>query len=165
MPASALGTANSAPTSASVISAALRRRLGLPQAPRSNPMACNLSHPRGFSKGISDFRCIMETMEATVRADRAGARVDELLVPYVPRLVRAWSAEPDAPRARTLDGSLVSVDISGFTALAERLAVNGKAGAEELVERIWSVFEELIGVAERHGGDVLKFRGDALLLL
>ena len=42
--------------------------------------------------------------------------------------------------------------------------MNGKAGAEELVGRISAVFDELIGVAERHGGDVLKFRGDALLL-
>ena len=40
----------------------------------------------------------------------------------------------------------------------------GKAGAEELVGRISAVFDGLIGVAERHGGDVLKFRGDALLL-
>jgi class 3 adenylate cyclase/tetratricopeptide (TPR) repeat protein len=88
------------------------------------------------------------------------------LKPYLPRLVRGWSEEdPPGPRARVVDGSLVSVDISGFTALAERLSVNGRAGAEELVERISSVFEELIAVAERHGGDVLKFRGDALLLL
>src|SRR5262249_12479771 len=43
-------------------------------------------------------------------------------------------------------------------------AVNGRAGAEELVTQISSVFDELIVVAERHGGDVLKFRGDALLL-
>jgi class 3 adenylate cyclase/tetratricopeptide (TPR) repeat protein len=84
--------------------------------------------------------------------------------PYVPRLIRGWSEEPAGPRTRVLDGSLVSVDISGFTALAERLAVNGKAGAEELVGRISAVFDDLIGVAERHGGDVLKFRGDALLL-
>ncbi len=84
--------------------------------------------------------------------------------PYLPRLVRGWSEDPAGPRARTLDGSLVSVDISGFTALAEQLAVNGKAGAEELVGRISAVFDDLIGVAERHGGDVLKFRGDALLL-
>ena len=61
--------------------------------------------------------------------------------PYLPRLIRGFSEEsPPGPRARVLDGSLVSVDISGFTALAERLAVNGKAGAEELVERISSVF-------------------------
>ncbi len=43
--------------------------------------------------------------------------------------------------------------------------MHGKAGAEELVQRISSVFDDLIAVAERHGGDVLKFRGDALLLL
>jgi class 3 adenylate cyclase/tetratricopeptide (TPR) repeat protein len=89
---------------------------------------------------------------------------DALLMPYLPRLVRGWSTEPDAPRARTLEGSLVSVDISGFTALAERLSVKGRAGAEELVQRISSCFDRLIAVAERHGGDVLKFRGDALLL-
>ena len=63
-----------------------------------------------------------------------------------------------------LEGSLVSVDISGFTALAERLSAKGKAGAEELVQRISGCFDRLIEVAERHGGDVLKFRGDALLL-
>jgi class 3 adenylate cyclase/tetratricopeptide (TPR) repeat protein len=87
------------------------------------------------------------------------------LGPYVPRLVRAWSEERSAPRARSIDGTLVSIDISGFTALAERLQARGKAGAEELVTRISGVFDALIEVAERHGGDVLKFRGDALLLL
>ena len=87
------------------------------------------------------------------------------LAPYLPRLVRVWSTEADAPRARILDGSLVSVDISGFTALSERLAEKGREGAEELVRTISGIFAELIEVAERHGGDVLKFRGDALLLL
>ena len=86
------------------------------------------------------------------------------LAPYVPRLIRNWSLEPHA-RVRAIDGSLVSVDISGFTALSEQLAARGREGAEELVSTISSVFSELIEVAERHGGDVLKFRGDALLLL
>ncbi|HEY6584810.1 MAG TPA: tetratricopeptide repeat protein [Gaiellaceae bacterium] len=87
------------------------------------------------------------------------------LSPYLPRLVRGWSLEPGGPRARTLDGSLVSVDISGFTALSEQLAQKGREGAEELVRTISDVFARLIDAAERHGGDVLKFRGDALLLL
>jgi class 3 adenylate cyclase/tetratricopeptide (TPR) repeat protein len=89
---------------------------------------------------------------------------DSTLAPYLPRLVHEWSTDPQGPRLRTIDGSLVSVDISGFTALAERLASKGRAGAEELVLRISSCFDGLIEVAERHGGDVLKFRGDALLL-
>ena len=65
---------------------------------------------------------------------------------------------------RELDGTLVSVDLSGFTRLSERLQAKGRAGAEELVLAVSGVFEGLIGVAERRGGDVLKFRGDALLL-
>jgi class 3 adenylate cyclase/tetratricopeptide (TPR) repeat protein len=87
------------------------------------------------------------------------------LSPYLPRLVRGLSTRTDAPRAQSLDGSLVSVDISGFTALSERLAQKGREGAEELVRTISGIFARLIDVAERHGGDVLKFRGDALLLL
>jgi class 3 adenylate cyclase/tetratricopeptide (TPR) repeat protein len=64
-----------------------------------------------------------------------------------------------------LEGTLVSVDLSGFTSLSERLAARGRAGAEELILAISGCFEALIGIASRHGGDVLKFRGDALLLL
>ena len=84
------------------------------------------------------------------------------LDPYVARLVRDWEV---GTTARELDGSLVSVDLSGFTALSERLAAQGRAGAEELVFLISSVFDGLIGAAAQRGGDVLKFRGDALLIL
>ncbi len=90
---------------------------------------------------------------------------DADLAPYLPRLVRRWSEDPASSRLRVLDGSLVSADVSGFTALSERLAARGREGAEELVDTISAVFDGLIQVAERHGGDVLKFRGDALLLL
>jgi len=85
--------------------------------------------------------------------------------PYLPRLVRDWAARTPAEPWRELEGSLVSVDLSGFTALAERLQAKGRAGAEELVLAISGVFEGLIGIANRRGGDVLKFRGDALLIL
>ncbi len=53
----------------------------------------------------------------------------------------------------------------GFTALSERLAERGKLGAEELIVLISRCYSGLIDIAERYGGDVLKFRGDALLLL
>jgi class 3 adenylate cyclase/tetratricopeptide (TPR) repeat protein len=85
--------------------------------------------------------------------------------PYLPRLVLDWAAHAPGERWRELDGSLVSVDLTGFTALAERLQAKGRAGAEELVLAVSGVFEGLIGIAYRRGGDVLKFRGDALLLL
>jgi class 3 adenylate cyclase/tetratricopeptide (TPR) repeat protein len=85
--------------------------------------------------------------------------------PYLPRLVLDWAAQSPAEQWRELDGSLVSVDLTGFTALAERLQAKGRAGAEELILAISGVFEGLIGIANRRGGDVLKFRGDALLIL
>ena len=82
--------------------------------------------------------------------------------PYLPLLARTW--EGGTPY-RELDATLVSVDLSGFTSLSERLAQKGKAGAEELILVVSGCFEGLIGIASRHGGDVIKFRGDALLLL
>ena len=83
--------------------------------------------------------------------------------PYLSRLVLDWSADGGLG-VRELEGTLVSVDLSGFTALSERLQAKGRAGAEELTLAVSGVFEGLIGITERHGGDVLKFRGDALLL-
>ena len=85
--------------------------------------------------------------------------------PYLPRLVVDWRREHPDARFAVVPGSLVSVDISGFTALSERLQAKGRVGAEELILLISGVFEGLIAIAHRHGGDVLKFRGDALLLL
>ncbi len=65
----------------------------------------------------------------------------------------------------TVSGSLGFVDISGFTALSERLAALGRVGAEELTEVLGLVFGEMIDLASRRGGTLLKFGGDALLLL
>jgi class 3 adenylate cyclase len=56
------------------------------------------------------------------------------LTPYVQRVVVDWvRGEPDA-RRRELEGTLAFVDISGFTAMSERLAQKGKLGAEEVTE-------------------------------
>jgi class 3 adenylate cyclase/tetratricopeptide (TPR) repeat protein len=49
--------------------------------------------------------------------------------------------------------------------LSERLQRHGRPGAEELVGLISATFAGLIGISDHYGGDVLKFRGDALLIL
>lgn len=85
--------------------------------------------------------------------------------PYLPRLVCDWARDHPDDRVRELDGTLVSADVSGFTSLSERLAAKGRVGTEELILVLSGCFEGLIGIADRHGGDVLKFRGDALLIL
>ena len=86
------------------------------------------------------------------------------LTPYVPRVVIDWlRTAPDATQ-RELDGTLAFVDLSGFTAMSERLADRGKAGAEELTDVINRTFSSLLDVAYENGGGLLKMGGDALLL-
>ena len=53
-------------------------------------------------------------------------------------------------------------DISGFTALSERLAERDTAaGAEELSRLLNACFGHAVDVIARHGGDILRFAGDA----
>src|SRR3989304_5021300 len=86
------------------------------------------------------------------------------LPPYVPRLLIDWQIAFPESRFREIDGTLVFVDISGFTRMSERLARKGKVGAEEVTEVINSSFTRLLTVAWDDGGGLLKFGGDALLL-
>jgi len=60
--------------------------------------------------------------------------------------------------------ALLFADISGFTSLTEKMGRMGREGAEELTVRLNHFFESLLAVIDCHGGDVLKFGGDALLI-
>src|SRR5919204_7039425 len=84
--------------------------------------------------------------------------------PFVPRVVLDWLRDAPDVRHRELEGTLAFVDISGFTAMSEKLAQKGKLGAEEVTDVMNSVFARLLDVAYAHGGGLLKFGGDALLL-
>lgn len=55
-------------------------------------------------------------------------------------------------------GTLLFVDISGFTALSLRLNV------EELKTHINNYFTKMLDIVQKHGGDVIKFAGDALFI-
>jgi class 3 adenylate cyclase/tetratricopeptide (TPR) repeat protein len=84
--------------------------------------------------------------------------------PYVPRLAAEWDLDASDDRWRELPATCCLVDISGFTALSERLARRGRIGAEELTEVLNHVFSRMLDVAYAKGGALLKFGGDALLL-
>ena len=86
------------------------------------------------------------------------------LAPYVPRVAAEWDLDTKFALWRELDATCCFVDISGFTALSERLARKGRIGAEELTEVLNHVFSRMLGVAYEKGGQLLKFGGDALLL-
>ncbi len=90
---------------------------------------------------------------------------DELLGPYVPTLVLQWLRDRPEERHRVLDCTLVFADISGFTRMTEMLAVRGKIGAEEMADLINATFEPLLGAAYEYGAGLIKWGGDAALLL
>jgi class 3 adenylate cyclase/tetratricopeptide (TPR) repeat protein len=103
---------------------------------------------------------------AVVAAGPAGeVAAGERLKPYVPRLVIDWLRGSPDLRHRLVDGSLAFVDISGFTQLTEKLARRGKVGAEEVSDTLQTIFTQLLDVAYDYDGGLLKWGGDALLVL
>lgn len=98
-------------------------------------------------------------------ASLVGGRGSDLIAPYLPRLVGEWIQETPDATWREVSGSLVFADVSGFTALSEHLARLGKLGAEELTDLIGSCFGQVLGAAYANDGGLVKFGGDALLLL
>src|SRR5215212_3361648 len=96
---------------------------------------------------------------------RATTGAGDLLVPYVPRLLIDWLRDTPDERHPSVEGTLAFVDISGFTKMTERLARKGKVGAEEMSDTLNRCFSELLSVAYNYGAGLVKWGGDAVLLL
>ena len=99
------------------------------------------------------------------RVRRKFGAEQDLLGAYVPSLVADWLRDAPGDRYRSLDGTLVFADISGFTRLTEMLAAAGKIGAEEMADIINGLFEPLLSAAYGYGAGLIKYGGDAVLLL
>src|SRR5690242_13615928 len=83
-------------------------------------------------------------------------------------LMRELARDEARPREGAVTQSLgvtLFADISGFTPLAEALERQGPGGAERLTERLNQCFGPLLDSILAHGGDVLRFAGDAVLAL
>ena len=82
-------------------------------------------------------------------------------------LRRRLRAGPINPPERTrFSAALAFIDISGFTALSEALAqAHGAEGAELLQSYTNIYLERLISAVHAFGGDILKFGGDAFIVL
>ena len=78
------------------------------------------------------------------------------------------------PEVGSVMAGVMFADVSGFTKLTEALAESAQAfdgsssamgGAEQLTRIINRYFDKMIAVIVRYGGDVLKFAGDAMLVM
>ena len=84
---------------------------------------------------------------------------------YLPTALLARLARPIDALSETVECTMVFADVSGFTRLSERLARRGREGAEQLVDVINACFSALLAEADAQGGSLVKFGGDAMLLL
>lgn len=102
-----------------------------------------------------------------VNQERHLERLEKLLqtvVAYIPAYARTSRMQPAAGSNAVLRsvGTLLSADLSGFTAFSARLSVLGVEGAEVLAGVISELFDALVSAQERWGGVLLKLSGDAL---
>ena len=84
---------------------------------------------------------------------------------HIPELAIEWMLDQPDRLWQAVDGTLCFADISGFTALSEKLSQRGRIGGEELVETLSRVFGGMLDSARERDGMLLKFGGDALLFL
>ncbi len=85
------------------------------------------------------------------------------LFPYIPVSVPEIASK-NIPAGRFLTASLLFADVSGFTAMSEKLAASGKEGAEELTAILNNYFTHMISIVSSLDGDIIVFGGDAMLI-
>ena len=80
-------------------------------------------------------------------------------------LVEQVSANPVPGLAggQFVDGTLLFADISGFTAMSERLSQIGREGAEEVTVVVNRYFDVMLDILREYDGQLIRFGGDALL--
>ena len=93
------------------------------------------------------------------------------LIKYIPALVIKYimqspaSANRTLPEVQKLNTVVLFADISGFTSISEAYSKMGPRGCEDLVFCINRYMESLVKLIGKYGGDIIKFVGDALIVL
>lgn len=83
---------------------------------------------------------------------------------FMPKKVLSSLFIDTRPRVYEIfDTVLLFADISGFTAMSEKIGHMGREGSEEITKIINQFFEPLIEIINRCGGDIYRFGGDAIL--
>ena len=72
---------------------------------------------------------------------------------------------PKVPLTERFPAALLFSDVSGFTALTERLQGRGREGAEEVTAVVRRAFRPVLAAIEKWGGSVVSFGGDAVFVV
>lgn len=84
---------------------------------------------------------------------------------FGPSVAGEWTGDTTDQAYVLVEGSLLSADLSGFTAMSDALAHLGRAGAETVIRTMDAVFTGLLQPVIDAGGDVLHFAGDEVMVL
>jgi len=100
------------------------------------------------------------------------AFIDSHVEDFAPQLLVQFIEEQGSalmnkkvPLQQELETVAVFLDVSGFTKLTENLSSKGSLGAELLGFYLNRYFERLVKIISKYGGDVVKFAGDAMIVL
>lgn len=90
----------------------------------------------------------------------------EGITSHLPYLVNANVARQPVrgqPFGEFVSGTLLFADVSGFTAMSEKLSQIGREGAEEVTGIVNRYFSRMLNILDDYGGQCMRFGGDALL--
>ena len=103
-----------------------------------------------------------------IQLDTEAKGILKSIVSYIPQcIVDDRVLDPNLPDiyGKFRHGTLYFADVSGFTAMSEKLSQLGKEGAEELTDILNRYFTHMLNIAFTYRGIQLKFGGDAMLIL
>ncbi len=105
--------------------------------------------PQLIQECVNHLAALLET---------AASHLPDYVVEYV-----LQDPTPGRAGGQFVKGTLLFADISGFTAMSEKLNQIGREGAEEITTIINRTFSTMLTILREHGGQLIKFGGDALL--
>lgn len=118
------------------------------------------TRPDGFSDDhLTRLRRLVPLLALAVKASVLTRLTQDVSAAYLggDAARRVLSGAIRRGMAQKIDAAILYADLRGFTALADRLAI------EPLIETLNAYFDCLGPAIEAHGGQVLKFLGDGLL--
>jgi class 3 adenylate cyclase len=108
---------------------------------------------------------------ASVVEDTPHISHQDVLVSFVPKILTNKLLELShqdqalTPTSYKFDGICLLVDISGFTRLSGQYCAKGKDGIDGLQKATNGYMGQLVNIIYEHGGDIIKFAGDAIICL
>eukprot|EP00002_Diphylleia_rotans_P010607 TRINITY_DN2110_c0_g1_i10.p1 TRINITY_DN2110_c0_g1~~TRINITY_DN2110_c0_g1_i10.p1 ORF type:complete len:893 (-),score=143.98 TRINITY_DN2110_c0_g1_i10:2597-5275(-) len=110
-----------------------------------------------YSLALTDGAIILDPKASSMR--NLMSFVPNIVVDYIQRS----GGEPQHAFSEVLYGSILFLDIKGYSKLADILSDDARNGAEVLSRILNSFFSKLVEIVLTSGGDIIKFAGDAVI--